>query len=99
MSLQDQIANVYDKDSFIKYLNLLAKDSEENPQEWENTTVSQYLQSIASWIEDWSSRYGNEEFENWIITKWQSYYIWERYMNNWGFWRNPSYDNKQLGGL
>lgn len=63
MSLQDQIANVYDKDSFIKYLNLLAKDSEENPQEWENTTVSQYLQSIASWIEDWSSRYGNEEFE------------------------------------
>ena len=63
MSLQDQIANVYDKDSFIMYLNLLAKDSEENPQEWENTTVSQYLQSIASWIEDWSSRYGNEEFE------------------------------------
>lgn len=63
MSLQDQIANVYDKDSFIKYLNLLAKDSEENPQEWENTTVSQYLQSIAGWIEDWSSRYGNEEFE------------------------------------
>lgn len=63
MSLQDQIANVYDKDSFIKYLNLLAKDSEENPQEWENTTISQYLQSIASWIEDWSSRYGNEEFE------------------------------------
>ena len=63
MSLQDQITNVYDKDSFIKYLNLLAKDSEENPQEWENTTVSQYLQSIASWIEDWSSRYGNEEFE------------------------------------
>ncbi|WP_294242319.1 DUF7660 family protein [Pseudobutyrivibrio sp.] len=63
MSLQDQIANVYDKDSFIKCLNLLAKDSEENPQEWENTTVSQYLQSIASWIEDWSSRYGNEEFE------------------------------------
>ena len=63
MSLQDQIANVYDKDSFIKYLNLLAKDSEENPQEWENTTVSQYLQSIASWIEDWSSRHGNEEFE------------------------------------
>ena len=63
MSLQDQIANVYDKDSFIKYLNLLAKDSEENPQEWENTTISQYLQSIAGWIEDWSSRYGNEEFE------------------------------------
>ena len=63
MSLQDQIANVYDKDSFIKYLNLLAKDSEENPQEWENTTVSQYLQSIAGWIEDWSSRYGKEEFE------------------------------------
>ena len=63
MSLHDEIANVYDKDSFIMYLNLLAKDSEENPQEWENTTVSQYLKSIASWIEDWSSRYGNEEFE------------------------------------
>ena len=63
MNLQDQLACVYDKDSFIKYLNLLAKDSEENPQEWENTTVSQYLKSIASWIEDWSSRYGNEEFE------------------------------------
>ena len=63
MSLHDEIANVYDKDSFIMYLNLLAKESEENPQEWENTTVSQYLKSIASWIEDWSSRYGNEEFE------------------------------------
>jgi hypothetical protein len=63
MKIIDQIGNVNDRDTFIEFLNLLAKDFEEKPQEWENATVPQYLQSIAGWIEDSGDRNGNGEYD------------------------------------
>lgn len=63
MNIFDQIETVKDRKMFIEFLNLLAKDFEEKPQEWENATVPQYLQSIAGWIEDSDDKNGNGEFD------------------------------------
>ena len=63
MNIFDQIETVKDRNTFIEFLNLLAKDFEEKPQEWENATVPQYLQSIAGWIEDSDDRNGNGKLD------------------------------------
>ena len=63
MNIFDQIETVKDRNKFIEFLNLLAKDFEEKPQEWENATVPQYLQSIACWIEDSDDRNGIGELD------------------------------------
>lgn len=63
MNISDQMGSVYDRDTFIEFLNSLANDFEKKPQEWENMTISLFLQSVAAWIEDWGDKYGNDEFD------------------------------------
>lgn len=60
----DQIYQVHDVKTFLEFLNNLAKDSEENPEEWQNQSASQYLESIAGWIEDYCDKNGTKEFDN-----------------------------------
>ena len=49
------IEKIGNKTDFIHFLNLLSKDFEENPQEWENQTISKFLEQMASWVEDYST--------------------------------------------
>lgn len=60
----DQIYQVHDFKTFLEFLRNLAKDSEENPEEWQNQSASQYLESIAGWIEDYCDKNGAKEFDN-----------------------------------
>ena len=44
--------------SFLIFLESLAKDYDENHDEWENWTISDYLERISAWIKD-----SDENFE------------------------------------
>ncbi|MCR5406220.1 MAG: hypothetical protein K6E88_05505 [Lachnospiraceae bacterium] len=63
MAVFDQIENVTDSYSFARFLSVLAQDYKDNHDEWQNSSVDDYLKSISAWIKDWSESYGNEEFE------------------------------------
>lgn len=52
MSVYETLEQVKDKESFLVFLRSLAGDSETNPDEWENGTIAEYLESIAAWVED-----------------------------------------------
>ena len=39
-------------EQFISFVNELSADAKDNPDEWENTTIADYLEQMASWIED-----------------------------------------------
>lgn len=43
---------VTDKESFLKFLELLACDHRCNAKEWENLTIDAYLNAIKAWCED-----------------------------------------------
>ena len=64
MSDLDEFSSVYDRNSFLVFLKNLSMDFEENPGEWQNQRVSDYLKCIAAWIEDWGAKYGTAEFDN-----------------------------------
>lgn len=48
----EQIESISNKEQLIKFIYDLAKDAKEKLFEWDNTTISEYLESIAGWIED-----------------------------------------------
>ena len=52
MSIFEECKQVNDRDSFLAFLKNLAADFSDNPDEWENRTIKDYLESISSWVED-----------------------------------------------
>jgi len=50
----EQINNIANMDDFLTFVVQLAMDAKEHPEEWENTTITDYLGQMASWIDDYS---------------------------------------------
>jgi hypothetical protein len=46
------LEKVENKDDFIKFISLLVKDLKQNSNDWVNTSLEDYLNGIASWVED-----------------------------------------------
>lgn len=59
-SLLTAIDNVTDKESFIKFLNLLSKDFVTNQVEWENKSVLDFIGAMSAWTEDFSASPAND---------------------------------------
>ena len=45
------------------FLEILAKDYDENHDEWENWTISDYLESISAWIKDSDENFETIDFK------------------------------------
>lgn len=54
-NLIEVIEKIGDREGFVHFLNLLSKDFTANPQEWENKTIPEFLEQMASWVEDYST--------------------------------------------
>lgn len=52
---------VTDRQSFIKFLGLLHKDLLQNPETWENKTLPDFLEALASYAEDIEGYYDNTD--------------------------------------
>ena len=64
--------NIKSKADFVNFVEFLAEDSKINPQEWENKTVSDFLEAMASWTQDMEGYYINHnlpipENVNWKV--------------------------------
>ncbi|MDR2271488.1 MAG: hypothetical protein LBF27_11350 [Sphingobacterium sp.] len=52
---------VKDKQSFIKFLDLLRLDFLQHPETWENKTLPDFLEALASYAEDIQGYYDNTD--------------------------------------
>ena len=48
-TLFDKVQRVNDEKSFIQFLDELRKDNKSNPDEWENQSISLYLEGAFEW--------------------------------------------------
>ena len=48
----EKISTISKKEEFIRFLEDLSSDYQQHFEEWENTTISDYLRQMASWIDD-----------------------------------------------
>jgi hypothetical protein len=56
----DEIARaVKSKEDFIRFVEALIKDLNDNPDDWENKTLETYLDALASWTESMENYYIN----------------------------------------
>lgn len=59
MGAYDKIDEIHTREDFMDFMNLMIKDKEMNPEEWENKSISEYLEAVASWVEDMDGYYCN----------------------------------------
>lgn len=50
----EQINNIANMDDFLTFVVQLAMDAKEHPEEWENTTITDYLGQMANWVDDYA---------------------------------------------
>lgn len=57
--MNEILKNVKSKEDLLEFINVLIKDLNEKPEEWEEKPVMSYLESMQSWIEDMEGYYIN----------------------------------------
>jgi hypothetical protein len=67
-----KINEIHSKDDFVNFVVLLVSNLKNNPEEWTNKTLTEYLESISSWTEDMEGYYQNNnipipENVNWKV--------------------------------
>lgn len=50
----EKINNIKNIDDFLTFVVELALDAQNHPDEWENKTITDYLEQLASWVDDMS---------------------------------------------
>ena len=50
----EMINSIKDMRDFLVFVTELAEDAKRHPDEWANQTISDYLEQLASWVEDMS---------------------------------------------
>lgn len=51
-NLVEQMSNIANMDDFLNFVIQLAMDAKDHPEEWANTTITDYLGQMASWVDD-----------------------------------------------
>lgn len=59
MNTLDRTNNIKTRADFVGFVKFLIGDLKNNSEEWENKTLSGYLEAIASWTEDMDGYYIN----------------------------------------
>jgi hypothetical protein len=59
MDLMDKANSVKSKDDFIRFIEGLLDNLHNSPGEWENISLHDFLEAMASWVEDMEGYYTN----------------------------------------
>ena len=66
------ISEISNRDRFLKFMELLIGHLKNNPDEWENKSLLEYLEAVANWTADMDGYYINNnltipENVNWQV--------------------------------
>lgn len=59
MQIPDKTPFVYSRENLAIFVHELAHDLRTKPQEWENATLADYLDTMVAWVEDSEGYYVN----------------------------------------
>ena len=59
IDFSQKINEINTREDFVAFVELLVSNLNNNPEEWENKTLSEYLESLANWTEDMDGYYQN----------------------------------------
>jgi hypothetical protein len=59
IDLHQKLNEITCKDDFVFFIESLQDDLKNNPTEWENKTLEDYLDAIGAWTDDMDGYYSN----------------------------------------
>jgi|Laugrespbdmm15sn_2_1035079.scaffolds.fasta_scaffold152316_1 hypothetical protein len=69
--LHQKAKRVADRESFVRFVELMSADLKTNAQAWENRDLGSFLEAYAGWIEDMDGYYENQKLEKPKNVNWQ----------------------------
>ena len=60
MNLNKQVDSIQSREDFISFVRALLEDLKEDPNDWENPSLENYLKAVAAWVEDMDGYYQNQ---------------------------------------
>lgn len=63
MNIHESINAIQTRESFIEFLYFMIKDKENNSEEWKNKSITEYLEGMASWVEEMDGYYNNMKLQ------------------------------------
>ena len=52
MKLVELLQQVEDRDTFLQFVEALHEDAVKNPDEWQNASIGDFLESAEAWMQD-----------------------------------------------
>jgi hypothetical protein len=59
LDLNDLVDKIESREDFVKFVQALLQDLQNNEKDWENTSLEHYLDAIASWTSGMDGYYKN----------------------------------------
>jgi hypothetical protein len=66
------IQSVNSREDFITFLEKLRANFLEHPDEWKNSSLEDFLEAMAAWVEDMDGYYENNELPVPVVPSWKS---------------------------
>ncbi|PTT03460.1 hypothetical protein DBR11_02155 [Pedobacter sp. HMWF019] len=60
MNFTNIVNSIRTKADFVNFIHFLLEDLKSNSEDWENKTLPEYLEAIASWTDDMEGYYVND---------------------------------------
>lgn len=61
MELKSRADSVASRDDFVAFVDALRHDLTAHPEEWQNSTLNDFLESLAAWLQDMDGYYQNKQ--------------------------------------
>lgn len=60
MNLLDEVKKIKTKEDFSQFSIRLAEDFQNNPKDWGNLSINDYLLAVGTWVRDMDGYYKNQ---------------------------------------
>ena len=61
MNLKNEVDAVSSRDDFVKFVDALRQDLSIHPADWQNATLSDFLEALSAWVQDMDGYYLNNQ--------------------------------------
>ncbi len=72
MELRKKLDSIESRDALAEFINDLRKNLIANPEEWENSTLNEFLEALSAWVKDMDGYYINNQLQVPLSPSWKN---------------------------
>ena len=72
MNINEKIKSINSREEFIQFLDALRFNLSQNPSEWKNLSLEDFLEALSGWTQDMDGYYKNNNMSVPLSPSWRS---------------------------